>query len=299
MRAFEDHGMKGWAMMFDGPLELVELARAASENNPAALIKRININWPGRRGHDWSKVSEFLRSPWPEATKLIRYVTDGIMRDNLPQPASVKRRPRWNEDEGDVDVDRLLGGEPEYMRQMKRGKSTGPTHVALIGNLDAGEYHNCNSSGVWFRSAACIALADILENLGYTVEIWVWNRGESVYPEPLPHQFIACRPKAAGEPVDIDALCDTMSSWFTTNAIFAAMNTCPVKPKGIGYLVEADHYELDPEKSGIGGWYRYLQIGQDVIPISVPVVTGWNVQNGLDNAREVCRQILTKITENN
>lgn len=288
--------MKGWAGLFDGPLDLAEKAREAAKRFPStALVKYVSINWPGRRGNNWDDVNRFLHSPWPEATQLIKRVVDGVMSEDLPQPKNIKRKPRWNEDDGDVDVDRLLTGEPEYMKQTKRGRSTGPFHVALVSNLDAGKGHQCNSSGVWFRSAACIALADILENLGYTVEIWTWTAGFDVYPDPYHNQFLACRPKAAGDPVDIDSLCDTMSSWFTTTATFGAFNTAPVQPESRGGLIEASFKSLDPKESGIKGWYKYLDIGADVIPIAVPMIKGWGLADGLDKASEVVKNILEHI----
>lgn len=300
MRYFHDTELHGHALIFDGPLDVVNKAKEHN-STPDSFKPNVSFNWPGRRGRNWDDCVRFIHEPWPEATAIIKQIVDGIKSEDLPQPKSLKRRPRWSENDGDLDLDRVLGGEAEHLREVKRAKSTGPHHVALVSNLDAGKGHSCNASGVWFRSGCCIALADILENLGYTVEIWTWTRGYNVYPRPDHHQFLACRPKVSGDSVDVDALCDTMSAWFTMSATFGAFAAGPVKPscpKGTaGSLVEAKYNTLDPKESGIGPWYKYLQIDQDTVALSVPMITGWGVQDGIKNAAEVAKELLATICE--
>lgn len=220
-------------MVFEGPLEMVRMARDANKGaNPFKRIK--GFNWPGRvcGPDDWAKASSFLEKPWPEAVSMIRYVVDRIRNSGkLPVPKSVKRKPKWSDRDGEVDVDRAIVGDPEYMRQAIRLRLNSPNHVALITNMEVIKgWWSTNPSGVFFRSAAAIAVSEILEEQGYTCEIWFWNRGFGVYPAPDDEQFTACRVKAGHDLTDPHALCDAMSDWFTTNVVFGSYAACPVKP---------------------------------------------------------------------
>jgi ABC-type branched-subunit amino acid transport system permease subunit len=64
-----------------------------------------------------------------------------------------------------------MDGEPEYMRQTFRTRVAAPPHVTLLANLDKSYTDGCNKSGVWYRSAVAIAVADKLEKLGYGVDV--------------------------------------------------------------------------------------------------------------------------------
>jgi hypothetical protein len=299
VRHFLDEQMKGHALLFDGPLDLVKAAREANEGKLRPFQTNTRVYWPGRKGNTWAEMERFLHEPWPEAMKLISKVVAGIKGTDLPQPKDVRRRPRWSEDDGEVDVDRALHGDPDYMREVKRTMVTGPFHIALVSNLDLGSSHRCNPSGVFFRSACAIALADMLEDLGYTVEIWTWTRGLNVYPQPYPHQFLACCPKRAGDPVDFDALCDTMSAWFTVNASFGAFAACPTPPVSKGSAVEPNFETTDVAKTGIGKWLKYLDIQDDVVTVPIPMIYGslWSdgISDGANNAVKAAHKVLETI----
>lgn len=300
MKHFLDRQLKGHALIFDGPLDLVKHARDANQG-PSPFKKVKDVNWPGRKGNTWDDLERFLHSPWPEAVNMVRRVAEGIRQSDLPEPKDVRRKPRWSEDDGDVDVDRVMYGEPEYMRTTKRQRVQGSMTVSIISNLDSTKSVRCNPSGVFFRSACSIALADILNDLGYTVEIWTWTRGSGVYPKPYDKQFIACRPLAAGQPVDVDAMCDTMSHWFTTQATFGAFAACPdTKPEGFGYAVEPDTTTTEFEKCGMGEWKKYLDLDQGTFPVCVPMIYGsmWGADrlaDGISNAVTQARRVLDAI----
>lgn len=294
MRHFIDQELRGHGLIFDGPLDLVTNAKAAYHRKP--LVKNLSVNWPGRRGDGWADMERFLHSPWPEGVKMVEYVVERIKKTDLPMPKDVRRKPRWSEDDGDVDVDRVLRGEADYMRDVRRQRVSGSFQVSLISNLDCGRGHRCNPSGVFFRSACCIALADVLESIGYSVEIWTWTRGTHVFPKPNHHQFVACRPKRMGDPVDYDALCDTMSSWFTSKATFGAFAANPVAaPLDLGYLCEADSGTLLLSECGMGGWEKHLDLEQGTLPVCIPLITGWSREDGLESATEKARLVLDHI----
>jgi hypothetical protein len=290
-----DTELKGHALVFDGPLDLVEQARKANAAKPFYHPKE--IRWPGRRGHGYDDMVKFLHSAWPEAVTMIKTITERIRQSDLPQPKSLRRKPRWSEDQGETDVDRVMQGEPEFMRNVKRMRSHGVFSVALVSNLDMSKHGRCNPTGVFFRSSCCMAVADVLEDLGYSTEVWLWCRGTDVYPKPYHKQFVALCPKKAGAPVDYDALCDAMSSWFTTEAIFGSFAACPTAPISMGCAIEPSYNTTVLEECGIGKWAKYLDIEQGVLPITVPMITGYSVADGYNTAVEQARKVLDHVVQ--
>lgn len=293
MKHFLDTQIKGHALIFDGPLDLVVHAEKANRITPFHRPK--SIRWPGREGHGYTDMVKFLHSAWPEARDRIKTIAQRLRTADLPMPKSLKRKPRWSDTDGEIDTDRLMHGEPEYLRRVKRELSVGPSRVALVSNLDLTSTGRCNPTGVFFRSSCCIALADILEELGYTVEIWLWCRGEEVYPKPYHKQFVACCPKKAGDPVDYDALCDAMSSWFTTEAIFGAFAACPERPVGLGDAVECNYDTTLLAECGIGKWAKYLDIEENTVAIPIAMITGWSVEDGYTKAVKVAHAVLERL----
>jgi hypothetical protein len=220
--------------------------------------------------------------------KRVEYVQDKVMKESMPTPKSIKRKPRWSDNDGEVDVDRAMHGEPEFYRRVTREKVTGPTHIALVTNLDSPGL--VNSSGLFYRSTAAIAATDILENLGYSVEIWVWCRGEKVFPRPNDHQFVGVKVKESGDPIDKNALCDTLSAWFTSEAVFGSFAACPTKPVALGIPIEASMSATTVKDSGIGPWIKYLDVDQGVTAVPVPMAWG-----GLEAAVECAKKILENV----
>lgn len=300
MKHHIDHELGGHAMLYSGPLDLIEHARKSNENNPEALLPKhkLNVFWPGRRGNSWQEMEQFLHSPWQEGVEFIKGIVNRIKKADLPQPKDVRRKGFWSEDDGEVDLDRVLVGEPAYLRNTRRQRVHSSTNIAIISNLDLARGSHCNPSGIWFRSGCSIALADILEELGYGVEIWTWQLGEYVYPEPDHACFIACSPKRFGEPVDYDALADTMSQWFTTKGIWGAMMANPVvQPLTPGVACECNYETLELEKVGMKGWEKYLDLEHGTIPICIPMIQSWSVSAGQDDAAETARKVLQRLVD--
>lgn len=290
MRHFLDTELKGHAIVFDGPLDLLREARRAN-SGPDPYHGKVNVNWPGRVATSWDGLHKFLSTPWPEATFMIREIVDAVKSTEMPKPVSIKRRMRWDDADGEVDVDRVMQGETEFYRRGKRQQVFGSSHVALLCNLDTDQHHSTNRTGVFFRSACAIAVADLLEDAGYSVEMWAWCRGDTVYAKPNHNQFICCRFKEAGDPIDYDACCDTLSHWFTTVAIYGAMAAVerPVTP-----IHQQGMHET------IGPWLKYMDVAEGVRRVTVPTVTSsWMdadaVKSGITNAIKAAQKVLTEV----
>lgn len=306
-----DKELKGHALQFNGPLDLV---KAAAHANSPEVIEKFDLQkrygyqvnhgpqkgqwrgskcfWPdpsthyaGRKGKTWDDILGFMTKPWPQARKLVDDVLEACANEKMPTPRSRKRKPRWSDVDGEVDTDRALRGEPEYLRRVQRECRVGPTHIALICNLDCPG--NCNSTGVFWRSAAAVAATDILENLGYSVEICMWCRGYAVYERPYHNQFVTCRIKDAGDPVNKDSLCDALSSWFTSEGIFAAFAaagpTHGVWPVSVG---GADTKEPGP-------WEKYMDVTHGVQKVYVPSCYG-SVKDAMECAKKILRIVIAE-----
>lgn len=304
MRHFFDPALGGHALIFDGPLELIEAARDANRGaNPFHKLK--GFRWPGRQCDpgNWARAARYLTEPWPEAVAHIDYVVEYIKKQELPTPQSVKRKPRFTADDGEIDIDRWMGGDHEFFRQVKRTRLKNSMHVALVSNVEETDsWVMINSSGLYFRSMATIALCDVLEELGYTVEVWVWNRGLGVYPAPYDEQFLACKIKHAGDILDKDAMADAMAHWFGINAMWGAIAANPEqKPISVGHGIEADtnvnaFYNEDGTVNwyqyGIDYWVKYMDLEEDIQVYPIPFIVG-----NRESAANGAKQVLAKIVE--
>lgn len=257
-----DRELKGHAMVFSGPLDLmnetVDAYKTVNPNAGGTVDPRAYDK--GRKGHGWDCLKGFIKTPWPEAVSVIDGLIQ-IIKQALPPPESINRHKVWSDVDGELNIDRVMRGESDPWLQTTRKRKVGPTQIALLCNLDYAP--SIGDIGVFWRSAAAIAATDLLETAGYTVELWMWCLGRYVYPDPFHRQFTTCCLKAAGASVDIDLLCDTMSRWFTSKAIFGSFQTCPVKPKSIGSM-----------DFNLGKWKSYMDITPNVREVHAPIVWG-------------------------
>lgn len=285
-------------VQFDGPLDLLEntarkfAALEQMHSVPHCMRHRTApvVEWPGRKGQGWKELRAFINQPWPEAVQMIQQVVDAVDKAVVPDLKDTRRKTRWSEDSGETDVYRAMDGEPEYMRQTFRTRVAAPPHVTLLANLDRTLYDGCNKSGVWYRSAVAIAVADKLEKLGYGVDVITYCLGGNVYPGRNNGQFVSMPVKKAGDPVDLNTLCDVMSSWFTTEAIFGSFVCADVMPESLGHAIKPDHEETDPWATPFAPWFKLLDLEQGTIAVLVPNVTG-TVQDAIACTEKVIARI--------
>ncbi len=283
MRVFSHAGYRGWVMLFDNITEMIDKAVWAVKT-PGKWYKGAEsaFNQPlSALGRDCPTglygADKLIRTPWPEATRLVQRVKAMVERD-APEPESIQRKPKWTDGDGDLSVDRAMAGESDIYRTTRRKFVQGVPSVTLLAHLetyggadmDSGfrTYTYTDSvpdpnhvpycyvtdppkwlgykyitvprtvqqpcgTGLYWRSAACAAAADILEAAGYTVDIWAWCNGVRVFRQ-FPNQFTGVRLKAAGQPLDLDVLCNATSHWFTWNCLFASFGVAGEKAASIG-----------------------------------------------------------------
>lgn len=301
MKEILDTELRGRALLFEGPLDLLHHARKAN-SGPNPFYHPEPQRWPGRVGRTWDEFYHFLETPWNEAVEKIESIVR-VVRKYVPAPKSVRRKVKWDDLEGEVDVDRAMHGDPDYFRRAKRTRMTASRNVALVANLENTRYGaTVNPSGLWFRSGVAIAVADMLEDAGYSCEVWVWNRGAKLFPPPNHYQFTAWKAKAAGMPVDMHAMADSMSYWFTTQAVLAvpAAASCGVQttadaPKGLAIHPTVGATKV--EDSGIGGWIKHLDIEEGTQKVAVPMVYSWSWDDPDSMPVQTAKAVLSEIVQ--
>lgn len=294
-----DEKLRTHFLWFDGPLDLLETTTRrmaeieAKGATPYWMKFWVNPSsyWPERTGTGWQAFRDFIGTPWPHAMKMIQVVVDHVAKAVVADLKDTRRKMRWDENAGEVDVFRAMDGEAEYMRRSVRTRVSVPPHVTLLCNLDA-TVAGCNKSGVYYRSAVGMAVADKLEHLGYGVDVVAYCLGTHVYPDPHHVQLVACRPKKAGDPVDFNTMCDAMSEWFTRNAIFGSFACSPVLPVRLGYAVQPNADDVDPWATPLAPWLRLLDLEQGTVPILVPMASGH-----VDDAVRAAEAVLNRIKE--
>jgi hypothetical protein len=199
--------------VFESVEEMVEAGRALPYNRVRAHDRVRKSEWIGRKLKGWDGVYGALRSAWDDGLSIL----DGMLRDlessDLPKPESRRRKPRFSEDNGDeLDYDRLRSGR-DYWRSSRRQNTRGPATITLL--VDVCAPANVKARNILWRGAAAIALAKLLEDAGYRVELWAFDRCNGRYRQSghSYNGFHAVCLKRASEPLDVSTLINIVSGW--------------------------------------------------------------------------------------
>lgn len=271
-----DKKLKGHAMVFAGPLEIIEEAKKGNERREFVNVRR-NSKWGGSDDfRSWNDVLKALNDGWPEGVAVVQAMLEELRSMKLPQPKSRARKRRHSEEDGDVNCDRWMAGEPAFMSELRRENRRGPTTVALLCNLDG-----CGSDTpqeVFWRGAAAAAAADLLEANDYQCEIWMWCLGGQVYSYPNAAQFTCCPMKEAGAPLDIDTMVSALSAWFLRVPLFGSFVTAE-HPRGYGSM-----------RSELGDWKKYMDISEGVLEIKMPIAL--TKKMAVEGAVDILNQVI-------
>lgn len=206
MRQFIDRELKGQVVILDSLQELIDQVEPIYRNE-----KNIGGGWHGREFANWSSLSTAVRRPWEDGLRTMSEFKAALARQ-LPEPEDVRRKQRWSDVQGEVQVDRLLTGDPVMFRDTHRRRTVAPTNVALVCNTgNVGDY---SAAAIGWRGAAVVAAVDLLEASGYSCEIWMWNHAQDTFFRPNTSWFVCCRLKACGDPFDEDLLLSGLSAWY-------------------------------------------------------------------------------------
>lgn len=208
MRCFKDYERNARVCILDSLSELLD--RAADEYKSAGRDS-VGGHWEGRTFANVESFRTALNRPWEEGLAVMESYRQ-MLDKQLPEPQDRRRRNRYNDGGGDLDVNRMLSGDPVMFRAPQRIRMTAPTNVALVCNTGGNGGHS--SESLSWRGAATVATVDLLEAAGYSCEVWLWNYSVNQFRGSCPDWFFACRAKACGEPFDPDTLLNGMASWY-------------------------------------------------------------------------------------
>lgn len=200
---------------FDSVAEISQYA------DPTKFKKKEN-SFSGVELKTWEEVQAKAISAWEEGMMILADSVEQLRKEPLPEIKSRSRSFTWSFTEGDeMDTERMLAGEP-YWKHYSREESSGPTEVTII--TDTTTPFHMDPMDVLWRGAVAVALAILLEEKGYRVELWVVN-GSLLYSDKSHGVCTAACLKKTSDPLDKSTLINVMSGWFYRNAIFTLLES--------------------------------------------------------------------------
>ncbi len=192
----------GWSDGFDG-------------NSPATWLGRSDLI-------SWGDVDEAVKSPWQRGLDAVEGMLEDIAQVELPVPRSIKRCLAWDESSGDFDLDQYMSGKP-FWRGANRRNMSGQQFITLVASV-GGNRKTKPTSLLWRGAAAC-AMAKILEDQGYSVEILAYDYGvDTLIGRDLVQ---AVWIKRAEDVLDLSALVNAVSAWYFRLVSFASYYLVP------------------------------------------------------------------------
>ncbi|MDX1964337.1 MAG: hypothetical protein SFX18_14385 [Pirellulales bacterium] len=187
-----------------------------------SLFDRHNIDFVGRKFTGIDHAKQELHGHYQPTADDYFAVKSYLDDMDLPVPVNVKRRLRWNEDNGDaLCVDRLRAGQP-YWQECQRMPSTGRSNITIVCNVAT----SCDvkSRDILWRGAAAITLADWLEQAGYSVRLIAakYNLNSYTNGDQL---LLSCVVKDYGQSVSESLLANALSGWAYRTLWFYAMSS--------------------------------------------------------------------------
>jgi hypothetical protein len=187
----------------------------------------------GRSFRTWGGVYAASRSQWQDGIATLEGMLAELASEELPKPKSRKRRTRFDDAAGDeVDYDRLRGGQ-DFWRVTRRESTDGPATLTLFVDVTAAARVSWDL--ILWRGAAAIALAKLLEDAGYRVELWAVFNSRDAYPGATNANTCAgvCL-KRTSDPLDVSTLINAVSGWFFRTVYFREIfnsddTPCPSK----------------------------------------------------------------------
>jgi hypothetical protein len=209
--------------------------------------KEMEAGFVGARLGSWEDAMKKAENVWAEGRFTLDQFIEKLKKLSLPEIGSFVRQTNFDSDDGDeIDMDRLNNGEP-FWRKTEREQKSGCMEVTVFSDVSA----NAGTSplDLLWRGAAAIALTSVLEDKGYSVDLWVvegttvgWNKKNIIN---------ACRVKAPGVPMVFDTIVNSMAGWFYRTVDFTL------------YRTQLAHLNIVSE--GYGGAYTPIPAELDMI----------------------------------
>ncbi len=205
-------------LQFDGPLHLVESIRQVEQDQSV----REEFAERSFHGCPWEiKNVDGLRSAltktWAEGIAKVEQTVRELSGIDLPEPKIRRRAKAWSEDGDEVCLDRLERGQPCWRTTKKKPMPASKVITLAVGVAASAMY---SAEDLAWRTASAVALADLLEPLGFACEIVAYRYSGGMYVDGR-DSLIMVPVKEASSPLDIGTLVSTLSPWFCRTAFFA------------------------------------------------------------------------------
>ena len=252
----------GHAMIYPSLANLVKSCRRGNDDGRQMVrFNPENYDWAGIGGiGNWDDFERMIKTPWEEGIKYTNDFLHEFRKAYIKPPLDRRRRIRMNEEEGEIDLPRALGGESAMFRNPFRTLVHAPLHVTLLSCVTGSAAVSAKTLAR--RSGAAVALIDILEENGYTVEVWAWDDGQRTYEPPFDKQFTAIRLKEAGQELDKNTIINGLSPWVFRYGILNSYADCPTQR--VRCRRAACWYNF-------AVWQKFLNIREDCHVFNLPV----------------------------
>ena len=190
--------------------------------DPTLFVNK-DSSFTGRDGlNTWDNTSNATRDEWVSGLQTLGKFVEDLKKADLPPIKSKKRRMEFSDEGDEVDYDKMMSGNPEFFKTCVREESDGPTTVTIV--IDTTTPANRQSEDILWRGAAAIALTILLEDRGYTVELWCVN-GSKLWGGKNTGVMTAFCLKKTSDPLDYSTLVNTVSGWFYRSVTFTLLET--------------------------------------------------------------------------
>ena len=205
------------------------VSEMVSKMNPAKYVGAqygySDPQWSGTAAlNTWEKILEACQKPDEKCLEVLKNLMKRLGELPMPELKSHLRKRRYSMDDGnEVDLDRMRSGQ-EYWQTSARESSTGPTTVTIVTDITAMAARTPEE--IFYRGAAALTLASMLEAKGYTVALYAvegdYFRDGAYQHKPMINAVCL---KEAGAPFDVSTLVNTLSGWFYRLGVFTLLYT--------------------------------------------------------------------------
>jgi hypothetical protein len=202
--------------------EMAAAVKAASDTHPDAHGLDLDSSWLGRKFSSDEEAVKAVSLPWDEGiTRISEMLVELRKEVRLPKPVSLKRQKVWSDEDGDeIDFDRLRSGEPFY-RTTKKSNAIRVRQITLI--VDIGGAASRSPDELMWRGVAAVALAKLLEDAGYRVEIWTIQAARGGFISGKGN-CVLTQLKGMKDRLNIGTIASCVSAWYFRTVGFLSYN---------------------------------------------------------------------------
>lgn len=234
-----DNELKTVVAVFESADEYLEKAVALDPHCNRVALSASRSYFPECRGlNTWDDVKARLHGIYERGNQMMEEAATEIRKAIIDPPTSIRRQRRWSETDGELDVDRALRGTPELFHESYRTQRPRTQSIAVMVNFGA----NCDitEETLFWRAASVVVACDLLEEAGYSCEVWGYWMTEGVYSNygfnvKHPNLFMATRIKEAGSPMDVGTVSKTIAPWMFRTAAFSMCSIGGTPIPGLGH----------------------------------------------------------------